>query len=191
MASSQSLIGLAGIGLLFVWCALAVGPWQRRGLVAALALGISWLPVSGLPLAGYVRALSSDLSFTSMALLACVIASQLGAFSIGSMGSVAEWRFVFRLVVSGGLFLYPMVLGLGPFDPYTLGFAPTGLLSVLALVAGLAWWRRYHLCLGLIVLAVLAYRLDVLASSNLWDYVLDPWLVLYAVYDLRRLRRNS
>ena len=162
--------------------------------MAALALGISWLPVSGLPLAGYVRALSSDLSFTSMALLACAIASQLGAFSIGSVGSVgsaAEWRFVFRLVALGGLFLYPMVLGLGPFDPYTLGFAPTGLLSVLALVAGLAWWRRYHFCLGLIVLAVLAYRLDALESKNLWDYVLDPWLVLYAIYDLRRLRRNS
>ncbi len=188
MATSQSLIGLAGIGLLFVWCALAVVPWQRRGLVAALALGIAWLPVSGLPLAGYVRALSSDLSFTSMALLACVIASQLGAFSMGSM---AEWRFVFRLVASGGLFLYPMVLGLGPFDPYTLGFAPTGLLSVLALFAGLAWWRHYHFCLGIIVLAVLAYRLDVLESSNLWDYVLDPWLVLYAIYDLRPWRRNS
>ncbi len=188
MASSQSLTGLFGIGLLFVWCALVIGPRQRPWFVVALALGLSWLPVSGLPLAGYVRAVSSDLSFTSMTLLACAIASELGAFSLGS---VAEWRFVFRLVAAGGLFLYPMALGLGPFDPYTLGFAPTGLLATLALYAGLAWWRRYHVCLGAIVLAVLAYRLDLLESSNLWDYVLDPWLLLYAIYDLRPLRRNS
>ena len=117
-----------------------------------------------------------------MAFLACAIAPQLGA---SSLGSVDEWRFVFRLVATGGLFLYPMALGLGPFDPYTLGFASTGLLAVLALFASLAWWRRYHVCLGAIVLAVLAYRLDLLESSNLWDYLLDPWLVLYAIYDLR------
>ena len=107
------------------------------------------------------------------------------------MGSKDERRFGFRLVATGGFFLYPMVLGLGPFDPYMLGFAPTGLLAVLALIAGLAWWRRYHVCLGAIVFSVLAYRLNLLESSNLWDYLLDPWLVLYAIYDLRPLRRSE
>ena len=188
MASPQSLSGLAGIGLLFVGCALAVGPRRRPWLVLGLALGLSWLPVFGLPLAGYVRGVLSDLSFTSMALLTCAIAPRLGA---SSLGSAEEWRFVFGLVAATGLFLYPMALGLGPFDPYTLGFAPTGLLVMLALFAGLAWWRRYHVCLGAIVLAVLAYRLGLLESSNLWDYLLDPWLLLYAIYDLWPLRRNS
>jgi hypothetical protein len=155
--------------------------------VGVLAFGLSWLPVSGMPLSGYVRALSSDLSVGSMAALVCAIALQLGA----SLGSRDEWRFVFRLVATGGVFLYPMVLGLGPFDPYTLGFAPTGLLALLGFTAGLAWWRRYHVCLGAIVLSVLAYRLDLLESSNLWDYLLDPWLVLYAIYALRPWRRDS
>jgi hypothetical protein len=75
-----------------------------------------------------------------------------------------------------------MALGLSAFDPYALGFAgpARGLLLVLSLLALFAWWGGRILLLLAILLGIGAYRLGLLESSNLWDYLLDPWLAVAA-----------
>ena len=84
-----------------------------------------------------------------------------------------------RRVRSRGLsLLYPLALGISPFDPYALGYhgRVRGLLVALALVAVFAWWRGRLLLLLALLLGVGAFRLEALESTNLWDYLLDPWL---------------
>jgi hypothetical protein len=67
------------------------------------------------------------------------------------------------------------------FDPYRLGYA--NLWFMLALLA-LAIWSslRYSTLLALgIALAVAAWSAGWYESPNLWDYLLDPWLAIYAL----------
>ena len=77
------------------------------------------------------------------------------------------------LVGAGGVWLYPSAVGLGPLDPYRLGYAtPWFVLGLLVLAAaGLCGLRPVTLGLSL---AVLAWALGVYESRNLWDYLVDP-----------------
>ncbi|MDR2507643.1 MAG: hypothetical protein LBD67_06575, partial [Candidatus Accumulibacter sp.] len=50
--------------------------------------------------------------------------------------------------------------------------------GALSLAAWLSGWRLSAFAL---LLALCAWRLDLLASSNLWDYLFDPLLVLAAL----------
>ena len=75
--------------------------------------------------------------------------------------------------------MYPMTLGLSRVDPYELGYRPRALLALVAALVILWWWRRRG---AAVVLAagVGAFNFRVLESVNLWDYLLDPVLVVVA-----------
>ena len=179
---NRAVIGLFGVTLLLVRAGFALGTGRRGVWFAAVALGLALAPLGGLPLAGYVRGVTGDLSVTTLVLLA-----------VGFLGGVEpkERRALSVFVVLGALFLYPMALGLGSFDPYRLGFVPSGLLAALFVVAVLAWLRQFHVLLLCILVAVSSHALELMESWNLWDYLVDPWLVAASIYDLRSLRRNS
>ena len=53
---------------------------------------------------------------------------------------------------------YPLALGLGMFDPYTWGYGSIGFA-----IAIIAWTFHWH------------------ESANLWDYLLDPFLGIWAI----------
>ncbi len=169
------MIGLFGVTLLLVRAGFALGTGRRGVWFAAVALGLALAPLGGLPLAGYVRGVTGDLSVTTLVLL-----------SVGFLGGVEpkERRALSVFVVLGALFLYPMALGLGSFDPYRLGFVPSGLLAALFVVAVLAWLRQFHVLLLCILVAVSSHALELMESPNLWDYLVDPWLVVASIYDL-------
>jgi hypothetical protein len=85
-----------------------------------------------------------------------------------------------KAILLAAILFYPLVLGLGMFDPYRLGYA--NLWFMLTLL-GLAVWSslRYSTLFALcIALAVAAWGAGWYESPNLWDYLLDPWLALYA-----------
>lgn len=185
MATSQSaaeLIGLAGVTLVFARAGYALGTGRRRTLFAALAAGLAVVPWGGLPIAGYLRGVTGDLSVTTLVLL-----------SMGFTGGLerTERLAVSLFVVTAALFLYPMALGLGPFDPYRLGFSPRGLLVVLFGVAVFASLRDLYVLVLCVGGAVLAHALGLLESSNLWDYLVDPWVFVAAIYELWSVRRIS
>jgi len=74
---------------------------------------------------------------------------------------------------------YTASLGLGPFDPYALGYQPTLLLAGL-LPLGLAmWWKRLDLWLAILAIDLVGYASGVFA--NLWDVLFDPLLGLLAL----------
>lgn len=93
---------------------------------------------------------------------------------------VNQLRGACVLLVVLALWFYPTSMGSSYLDPYALGYGSFSLSTALLLV-GLAAWvmRAYASCL-ILVAAQLAFRLDLLASDNLWDYLIDPWLVFWA-----------
>lgn len=90
-------------------------------------------------------------------------------------------RLVLSLVLLGGVMLYPASLASGDVDPYRWGFAPWGLLAVVgtAGLAGCSHYPGFSLILGV---DLLAYALRLTGSDNLWDYLVDPLLVTYALF---------
>ena len=148
---------------------------MKRLLVPAAVLAALSLPLRGIPIGGYVRGIVGDLSVTSLLLLATAIVALASGPKLHDRG---ELRALAAFVLAGALFLYPMGLGLTSFDPYALGYSPhvRGFLAALAPVALFAWIRGRLLLLLALVLALAAFRFEVLESSNLWDYLLDPWL---------------
>jgi hypothetical protein len=175
-------LGLAGFAL-----ALAVGAtWLARrfttsrewlGPVALAAMSVAWIPIRGIPLGGYLRGLLGDLSITTLILLAVSLITALGGrrvLATRSRTALAGWAAV------AGVALYPQTLGLTRLDPYELGYRPRVLVL---LVAGLVvwwWWGRLGAALVL-TSGVAAFNLGLLESDNLWDYLLDPALFVWAV----------
>ena len=178
-------LGLAGFALAFAVGATGLTrrfttSRQWLGPVALAAASVAWIPLRGIPLGGYPRGLLGDLSITTLVLLAVSLITALsGRRVLGtrSRAALAGW------VLVAGVALYPPTLGLTRLDPYELGYRP---LALVLLVAGLVvwwWWSRLGAALVL-ASGVAAFNLGLLESGNLWDYLLDPVLFVWAVYVL-------
>lgn len=93
---------------------------------------------------------------------------------------VKQLRGACVLLVALALWFYPTSMGSTYIDPYAMGYGNFTLSTLLLLVGLFAWvMRAYASCL-ILVAAQLAFRLDLLDSDNLWDYLIDPWLVFWA-----------
>lgn len=93
---------------------------------------------------------------------------------------LGQLRGACLMLVLMALWFYPMSLGSSYTDPYALGFGHFGFSTALLLVGLLGWvMRAYATCL-ILVAAELAFGADLLVSDNLWDYLMDPWLVFWA-----------
>jgi hypothetical protein len=154
---------------------------SRLGLrigAPVLALGAAYLPVAGLDLTEQLYGYCGALSLTSLALLADFSGRRL---ALGGLFSAAERRSLLSGAALLGLLLYPMTLGLSHIDPYALGYAHPALPLALTLASGAAAWAgmRGVAWLGAAILWVWLIGLG--ESQNLWDYLLDAWIFLYAI----------
>jgi hypothetical protein len=66
------------------------------------------------------------------------------------------------------------------FDPYRIGFGDPLFVTAQLLLALLAWFYKCQPITLCIALATLAWSLGWHESDNLWDYLLDPFLAIYA-----------
>ena len=146
---------------------------EHPSLLLGTATVISLTPLVALPAAAYVRGVIGDLSITTMVVLLRSLLRPV--FRWGPLDAKSGLA-VQVLVTVGGLALYPPALGLGPFDPYRLGYGASWLLFALLLLAMAAWFLRLHRVTLCIALAVLAHAVGWYESRNLWDYLLDPLL---------------
>lgn len=170
---------LRAAGLITPTSAMLKTPAWVVWLSAALLMGL-WLPWgdAGLPLLAYVRGVLSDFSVTSVLLSLLWIGQRLGVIPPAWR---AEKQVTYAVLMLGAALLYPTALGLGDWDAYRLGWGAPGFfmsLSLLALSSFLIGWRRLPL---LISAALMAWSLGLLESSNLWDYLIDPWLACVAI----------
>lgn len=124
-----------------------------------------------LPFAAYVRGAVGDLSIVTMLLLWSVLLAD-------NQKSPVAFSFGISLIALG---FYPFALGFSMVDPYAWGYGSVGfLIAVLlfAILCGLANWTKG---VWLIVLAIIAWSVNWHESTNLWDYLLDPFLVFWAI----------
>ena len=89
--------------------------------------------------------------------------------------------WIFSLLA--GAALYPMALGAGAFDPYPAGWHFSWLFVVLLLVTVIMLSLKNRFS-GVLLVTILAFNLHLLESGNLWDYLVDPILVITSIVAL-------
>ncbi len=168
---------LCALMLAAVWLRLSVRlPLAVRGGLALLLAVWALLPFP-VGLAGWVMSYLSHLSITSGLLALVAIQHRLSGHYWLPVGQL---RAVCVMLVALALFFYPMSLGSSYADPYALGFGDVLFSSVLLLIGLFAWLNRAYAPCVVLIAAQGAFYFNLLHSDNLWDYLIDPWLVLWA-----------
>ena len=130
-----------------------------------------------LPLAAYVRGFTGELSITSILLL------WTAYFSPKEIHVPAAMKFWIALVA---IIFYPLALGVSMLDPYAWGYGSFTLLAAVIATALIAWLAGSNRIAIILAMAILAWAAGWHESSNLWDYILDPFLGLWAIGSLIR-----
>ena len=150
-------------------------PFSIKALLVLIFANLFFWPLGlsmELPLAAYVRGVIGDLSIVSALLLWSSLLPKHQATPAPVKWSIAVLAIVF----------YPFALGVSMFDPYAWGYGSIAfLISVLifALICGLAGWTKGVWIIGI---AIIAWSVRWHESSNLWDYLLDPALAIWALF---------
>jgi hypothetical protein len=170
------LTGLAGLAfaalaLLLRWPRLVGLTDLHRITLAAVVLLALLMPINGLSVAEWLRGMVGDLSITTLLLLALTSRKNSAPIATATL----------LLIATLGSILYVTALGFSSIDAYRFGFGSLPLLAgllTLAIVSG--WQKNWALALA-ISLAVLAWSVGYYESTNVWDYLLDPLLFIYAL----------
>ena len=158
-----------GAGLLGTLCG-----WRPTLIFVLIAAFIVIIPVGGLPLARWMISFNANFSISLTAILFCkVTENSFGVKLLDKNAFLTCW--VFSLIA--GVILYPMALGLGRFDPYQAGWGFSWLFVVMCGVTILLLIMKNRFAVVLIA-GILAHNLHLLESTNLWDYLVDPFMVL-------------
>lgn len=124
-----------------------------------------------LPLVAYVRGVTGDLSIVLTLLL-------WSSLLPSSKPTPIAFKFAIAIIAIG---FYPFALGLGMLDPYAWGYGSMAFLIavlVFAVVCALANWTKG---VWIIAIAIIAWAAHWHESTNLWDYLLDPFLAIWAL----------
>lgn len=196
IASWQAVLTFAlVVFLLLPLGRLSVG--YRLATLLALLL-IALIPLStGLTLAGLLRGLTDDLALTSLVWMTSAAIVKLGYMP--PMSVAQKWPLWLCFGVLG-LVLYPAALGIGMIDTYRWGYNARYLIIFIGLLTLLLVWLRSSLGLAMFLLATIGFLLGLKVSDNYWDYLLDPFIVLYSLGAIimamasaasRKLRRSK
>ena len=183
MYSFTDIAGLAGVASAVTAASLVLPGIARLskrslGLLQVAVFVVMLIPFSDISPAAYLRGASGDLSITTLMLIGCT----LFRLCFDEENNIVMQRQpLLVLIALTALLLYPLSLGLTNFDPYRLGYGDTLFLATLLVAALAAWVWKYHLIASCISLATLAWSIGWYESSNIWDYLIDPWVAVYAL----------
>lgn len=148
--------------------------------VILLAIGL-FFPIYGLSFAEWLRSVIGDLSMLTLIIFSDSLLRRL--FKRSFLDASSRNTLLLGVGILGLVF-YPLALGLGSFDPYQLGFTPLILPLVLGLISVYAWFAGKRIIAIILLLPLIAFNVQLLESVNLWDYLMDPILLMYALIQL-------
>jgi hypothetical protein len=152
-------------------------PFAVRVALVLLLTNLFFWPLGmslELPLSAYIRGVTGDLSIVTLLLLWSSILPSAKKIPLGFKVPLALIAIVF----------YPLALGFGMMDPYVWGYGSIGFLIAVvlfAIICGLAGWTKGVWILSFAIIAWAAHWHE---SANLWDYVLDPFLAIWALFSI-------
>lgn len=149
-------------------------PSVAKLIFVALTANVFFWPLGlslELPLAAYVRGATGDLSIVTLLLLWSTLLPANKANPI-------EFRLAVAVVA---IAFYPFALGFGMTDPYAWGYGSTPFfvgVILFATVCGLVNWNKG---VWIFAIAIIAWAAHWHESTNLWDYLLDPFLAIWGM----------
>ncbi len=163
-----------------------------KGLVTVLAISFLWglvvfLPVAGLPVGRWLFSVYPNPSIPITALLLSWISKN--AFGVKLLDRAALHACTL-FSLAAGLALYPMAMGVGTVDPYAAGWHFSWLFVILLAITLVLIFSRNRFSIVLLA-TILAWNLHLLESGNLWDYLVDPVLVIISMARLVMWFRND
>ena len=183
MPNFTDITGLASVASALA-ASLLLLPWmnllsrRQRAWATGAVFVIALIPLGDMPLAAYVRGVTGDLSITTLVLLWCAL---LRPWTDCTAAHSRQRLVLLALIVLTAVFFYPMALGFGAFDPYRLGYGNGWFVCGLLAATLAAWFWRYYQLVLCIALATLAWATGWYESGNLWDYLLDPFVAIFAL----------
>ena len=175
-----SLVLCAGLLTLLASWRAAANRMVAVSLVAVCFFVLLWIPTGAahIPVVAYVRGITADFSIT---LIALAVWRVFHAAFIFQPVPKREGMAVMVAVALAAVFLYPLALGWGDWDAYSPGWGSWGMLLALVLLCAACLAKGLKVLPALVALALMAWSLDLMESGNLWDYLLDPWLSVFAL----------
>lgn len=147
----------------------------------------AWIPAIELPLILYERAIFGDPGIMTLGVMALILAGHV----LKAFGKLTyqiqlrkELNLIYFCIPFTAIIFYPTALGWTWFDLYAAGYQPL-YLSLFVMGATLCFiWLGYYFLAGLLTLSLGCHFAGVLDSDNLWDYLIDIVLVIYASFGL-------
>lgn len=153
----------------------------RLYVFSVLMLAGVLLSLGGLTPVQWLRSLTGDLSLLFWVVSLNILMQRwLGR----NLLSHQERKILLMVVSLAGVIFYPLALGIGQLDPYRWGYAPQVMAAVLGAGAVILWLKHHRVLAAGVLLPLLALNSGWFESVNLWDYLLDPILLSYALVQL-------
>lgn len=180
MTTTIALFGCIQLTVVVAMMILRVRRWSVAMRVVALLVlyPVAAWPFAELSAAGYVYGFTSNISVTGLILL---IVAALSILLDRDLVSLRENRVMLTLLAGTALFFYPFALGLSYFDAYEPGYGSQFFFALVIGVAFVTWLANLQWIALCIIASCAAYLAGVYESMNLWDYLIDPVIGLFAV----------
>lgn len=164
------------ITLVFVIMLRRLSPAQvPLRLMALIMAALTFVPAPMHSLSALALGIIGPLSLPASVLLVIALARRFEF--VGAGARERDQSAYLWLIAPMGLLYYLLALGIGPVDPYRIGFValwPAAGLFVLAAIALV----RFPLWSLMLSAALVAHALRLTDSDNILDYLIDPYLVM-------------
>lgn len=159
----------------------------RRGAwLPVLATLLCFVSITGLSVGRWIHSFTGLISIPLTAILAWYVFKPLLSSKFSSLfrsklspecssPSIPKQtlRTYWSAVVVLSAFHLPMSVGWGAFDPHALGWSPQFVWIPLALAVAFLWLNQVEL-FGITVIATVAWKMNLLGSTNGWNCLVDP-----------------
>lgn len=152
--------GVFGFFFILVCSAILMIPFNQ--------FGAPW----SLPFVAYIRGVTGDLS---------MISAMLILFTWTSWPGCRLSNTTPLIIALLSILFYPFALGFTMFDPYAWGYGSIMFVSALVIAAILFFTMKQSWEALIVSGALIAWSIHWHESNNLWDYLLDPFLAVWAI----------